>query len=197
MSWLALELYERGMVRVGWFKLSSGLESPFYIDLRRLYMHPNLARRVAMEIVERVGLDDVDVVLGVATGGLPLASYISCITGKPLAYVRSERKNHGLSSLIEGDVAGLRILVVDDVSTTGSSIARAVSAVREAGGIPLKASVVVDREQGASSTLAKLGVKLYWLITAREIFEELHKHGLISEREYKDIMNYLKQHAVG
>ncbi|ADV64873.1 orotate phosphoribosyltransferase [Desulfurococcus mucosus] len=196
MSWISVELYRKGMVKIGSFKLSSGVESPFYIDLRRLYMHPELAKAITLELIRVVGLSDVDAVVGVATAGIPLAAYVSCLTGKPMAYVRSERKNHGTNSLIEGDVSGLRVLVVDDVSTTGSSILRAIEAVREAGGTPMKAGVIVDREQGARGALARHGVELYWLTTARRIFQDIYMHGLITEAVYRSVIEYLDKYSV-
>ncbi|MEM4933832.1 MAG: orotate phosphoribosyltransferase, partial [Desulfurococcaceae archaeon] len=96
MSWIAVELYKHGMVKLGDFKLSSGLFSPFYIDMRKLYSYPDLAKRIVQELVSRVPLSDVDVLAGVESAGIPLAAYISCITNKPMAYVRKEKKNHGV-----------------------------------------------------------------------------------------------------
>ena len=197
MSWISIELYKRGMVKIGRFKLSSGIESPFYIDMRRLYMYPDLARMIILELTRRVKLDDIDVVVGVATAGIPLATYVSCLTNKPMAYVRMEKKNHGTSSLIEGDVTGLRTLILDDVSTTGSSILKAVEAILEAGGIPVRVAVLVDREQGAREVLASRGIELFRLITAREVFRDLYAHGLINEATYRELLEYLDKYSAG
>jgi len=84
MSWLPVELYKHGMVKIGEFKLSSGLTSPFYIDIRKLYSYPDLARRVVIELASRIPLDNIDVIAGVETAGIPLATYLSCITGNHL-----------------------------------------------------------------------------------------------------------------
>ncbi|MGC8953657.1 MAG: orotate phosphoribosyltransferase [Desulfurococcus sp.] len=197
MSWISIELYKRGMVKIGRFKLSSGIESPFYIDMRRLYMYPDLARMIILELTRRVKLDDIDVVVGVATAGIPLATYVSYLTNKPMAYVRVEKKNHGTSSLIEGDVTGLRTLILDDVSTTGSSILKAVEAILEAGGIPVRVAVLVDREQGAREVLASRGIELFRLITAREVFRDLYAHGLINEATYRELLEYLDKYSAG
>jgi len=195
VSWIAVELYRRGMVKIGRFKLSSGIKSSFYIDLRRLYMYPELARAVVLELAKVVKLDDVDVIVGVATAGIPLAAYMSCLTGKPMAYVRSEQKNHGTNSLIEGDVHGLMALILDDVSTTGSSLLKAIKAVREAGGTPVRAGVIVDREQGAREALFMHGVELYWLLTARELFEYIYGNGLITGEQYRELIEYLDKYT--
>ncbi len=196
MSWLAVELYRHGMIKFGHFKLTSGLESPYYVDLRRLYSYPKLAKRVALEIIEKFNVvREVDAVVGIATAGIPLATYIAVLSEKPLAYVRSERKAHGMESLIEGDVAGRRTAVIDDVATTGGSIERAWSALTSAGSKPVAAIVIVDREQGARERLSRLGLKLYSLATAREIFRELREAGVIDEQMLRELIEYVEKSA--
>ncbi len=192
MSWLPVELYKHGMVKIGEFKLSSGLTSPFYIDIRKLYSYPDLARRVVIELASRIPLDNIDVIAGVETAGIPLATYLSCITGKPLVYVRKEKKQHGTKSAVEGDVNGKRVVVVDDVVTTGASLLRAIQNVREEGGIPVYAVVVVDRNQGARELLKSNGVELISLTTALDIFRELYLKGFIDVETYLNITNYIK-----
>ena len=196
MDWLALELFDKGMVRIGRFILTSGMESPFYIDLRRLWSYPSLARRVVEEAIARFDIRRFDAVVGVATGGIPFAAYVAALCGMPMAYVRSEKKEHGTRATVEGDVSGLKVVVLDDVATTGSSLERAVNALREAGADPRAAIVIVDREQGARERLAKLGVELYSLTTARRIFEVLRAYGRIDEDTYTRILRYLESSCV-
>jgi orotate phosphoribosyltransferase len=193
VSWLSVELYKLGMIKIGEFTLSSGLKSPFYIDLRRLYNYPTLARRIAQELLGKISEDLYDVIVGVETAGIPLATYMSCLSNKPLAYVRKERKGHGTKSAVEGDVRGKRVLVVDDVATTGSSLHRAILNIKEAGGIPVLAAVVVDREQGARELLKIHGVELVSLITATEMFRELYLKGYINVETYLNIVNYIRE----
>jgi orotate phosphoribosyltransferase len=193
VSWLSVELYKLGMIKIGEFTLSSGLKSPFYIDLRRLYNYPTLARRIAQELLGKIPEDLYDVIAGVETAGIPLATYMSCLSNKPLAYVRKERKEHGTKSAVEGDVKGRRVLVVDDVATTGSSLHKAILSIKEAGGIPVLAAVVVDREQGARELLKIHGVELVSLITATEMFRELYLKGYINVETYLDIVNYIRE----
>jgi orotate phosphoribosyltransferase len=193
VSWLSVELYKLGMIKIGEFTLSSGLKSPFYIDLRRLYNYPTLARRIAQELLGKISEDLYDVIVGVETAGIPLATYMSCLSNKPLAYVRKERKGHGTKSAVEGDVRGRRVLVVDDVATTGSSLHRAILNIKEAGGIPVLAAVVVDREQGARELLKIHGVELVSLITATEMFRELYLKGYINVETYLNIVNYIRE----
>ncbi|MEM1643823.1 MAG: orotate phosphoribosyltransferase [Desulfurococcaceae archaeon] len=194
MSWLPIELYKYGMIRFGRFKLTSGIDSPYYIDLRRLYSYPKLAKRVALEIIERFNVvREVDAIVGVATAGIPLATYIAALSEKPLAYIRSERKAHGMESLVEGDVAGRKTAIVDDVATTGGSIERAWNALTSAGSKPIAAIVIVDREQGARERLSRLGLKFFSLTTAREIFSELYKAGIIDESLLRELIEYMEK----
>lgn len=197
MSWLSLELYRHGMIKIGRFKLSSGIESPFYIDLRKLYSYPKLRERVVDELLAKVPINSVDIVVGVATAGIALASLIACRSGKPMAYVRLERKEHGLGGLVEGEVGGMRSAIIDDVATTGESIERAYRALIEAGSLPLMAVVVVDREQGAMERVERLGIKLYKLVTAREIFEHLYLAGVINRDTYDSAIEYLRRFKSG
>lgn len=193
MRWLSIELYSKGMIRFGEFKLSSGMISPYYIDLRRLYTYPELTHRIVRELVQLIPLNDVDVIAGIETAGIPLASFISCTTRKPLAYIRKEAKTHGTGNLIEGDVVGKKTVIVDDVVTTGSSLLRAINHVKNSGGLPTIAVVVVDREQGARELLEKHSVRLISLTTAREIFRDLYEAGILSLEMYQQLSDYVEK----
>jgi len=157
----------------GEFKLSSGGVSRFYVDVRRVYSHPSEAKLVVSALAEVAGKLGCDVVAGVESGGIPLATIVAFILDKPLVYVRKKPKEHGTQNMIEGDpdVKGAAV-VVDDVATTGSSILRAVGALREAGFVVRDALVVIDRGEGAAQTLGKAGVKLHALLTLKELLEE-------------------------
>lgn len=198
MSWLALELYKHGMIKVGRFRLTSGLESPYYIDLRLLYSYPEIRERVVDEMIRRFSiLKEADIIVGIATSGLALASFIACRLSKPLAYVRIEKKEHGTKSLVEGVVENRKAVIIDDVATTGGSIEHAINSLREAKAVPIAAITIVDREQGARERLNALGVKLYSLATATEIFDELYRAGLVSEDMYKEIIRYIANFKTG
>lgn len=188
-----IKLYERGLIKFGQFTLSSGLESPFYIDMRQIYGYPDLARELVEILVSRAPLRDIDVLAGVATAGIPLAAYISCLTGKPMAYVRAEKKNYGTGKQVEGDVRGKRVALVDDVATTGSSLLKAARAVLEEGGYPLYALVIVDREQGARELLSKHNIELISVITTRGLFRYLYESGVIDRETYDRVLLYLRQ----
>ena len=98
------ELLKRiGAVKFGEFVLSSGKKSNVYVDLRKLPSYPEAFREIVWAMAERAGKIDFDLLCGVAVGGLPLATAVAYEMGKPLIYVRKERKEHGTKKIIEGD----------------------------------------------------------------------------------------------
>ncbi len=189
MSWFVKEFYRVGIIRFGKFKLSSGIESPYYIDLRRLYSFPDLAFKVINELIKIINVE-YNAVAGVATGGIPLAAYIAFTKRIPLGYVRVERKSHGMESKVEGVLEGRKVLIVDDVATTGQSLLTSAKALKALNANVVAAAAVVDREQGAREVLASEGIKLYTLITVTEIFNVLLKEGLIDNATYREVMEY-------
>ncbi|MCD6340733.1 MAG: orotate phosphoribosyltransferase [Desulfurococcales archaeon] len=192
MSWLIKELYKLNMIKFGRFKLSSGIESPYYIDLRKLYSFPDLAYKVVRELINIIDAH-YECVVGIATAGIPLAAYISCIKRVPMGYVRIEHKNHGLKNIVEGVLEGKKVLVVDDVATTGRSILSAISVLRTVGAKVEAAAVIIDREQGARELLMSNGIKFYSLIRASEFFKILLMEGLINEKLYNNIIKYIEK----
>jgi len=195
MSWFVKEFYRLGIIKFGRFRLSSGMESPYYIDLRRMYSFPDLAFSVVNELIKVI---DVlyEAVVGVATAGIPLAAYIAFIRKLPMGYVRVERKGHGLESRVEGVVEGRKVLVVDDVATTGQSMLSAAETLKSLGAEVVAAAAIVDREQGAEETLAAAGIKLYSLIKVSEMFRVLLEEGLISRELYEEIIEYTRKSKI-
>jgi orotate phosphoribosyltransferase (EC 2.4.2.10) len=184
---------ERGILKFGRFKLSSGLESPFYVDLRGVLGEADLFRWVMERYREAAAGLDFDVVVGVATGGIPYASVLGYLMGKPIGYVRPEAKGYGTGRQVEGaDVTGRRVLVVDDVLTTGRSVSGALHAVRSAGGVATGVLVFLDREQcGAAEVKAEAGVEVYSVYKMRDVLEVVKPH--IAEEHYRSAVEYLAQ----
>lgn len=169
---LARIIVSRGALLFGNFTLSSGLRSNYYLDLRRLLGDSRSYRRVvdllAMKALE--DYNDFDVVVGVATAGIPWASGIALTLGKAMAYVRSEVKAHGASKIVEGDPPPGKCIVVDDVATTGASLE---SSIKNLTGVceVVGALVIVDRLQGARERLSSIGVRLSSLVTIEELLK--------------------------
>jgi len=190
---LAKELFEKGCIAFGEFTLSAGGKSPYYIDLRRIPSYPELYDKVTDLYVDLLHKLDFDKVVGIATAGIPIAALTAYKLNKPFLYVRKEAKDYGLQKQIEGVLErGDKVVVVDDVITTGSNIIRAVDAIRSAGAVVNKAVVLVDREQGGSEALRKLNVELLSIVKASQLVESLHNLKLIDDKTYHNVMAYIR-----
>ena len=165
-------------VKSGEFTLSSGRRSRIYIDLRSILSHPREFKKLISLCSQAIGEIEFEMLAGVESSGIPLATALALENELPMIYVRREAKAHGLGKIVEGDFEpGRRVLVVDDVATTGSSLARAVEALRSAGLLVSDAFVVVDRREGAGEKLAALNVKLTPLATVDQILSRLNGGG--------------------
>ncbi|KUO40894.1 MAG: hypothetical protein APZ16_05620 [Candidatus Hadarchaeum yellowstonense] len=193
---IALALAKHHCVMVGEFKLTSGLMSPYYIDLRATPSHQELFDLITSAYVaelKSLGLS-FDRIAGVATAGVPIGALVAYKLQKPFLYIRREERTHGTKSLIEGVInPGDTVLIVDDAVTTGGSLLKAIEAIRERGGRVEYAMVLVDREQGGAQNLAQKGVKLISLMTASRLMQELYRHGFISKEDYEKVIRYIQE----
>ncbi len=182
-------------IKFGDFTLTSGARSPYYIDLRVMISYPDVFDKVTDMYVEMIkkNVGDFDYVAGVATAGIPIATLVAYKLRKPMVYVRKERKGHGTGRMVEGAIVeGAEAVVVDDVLTTGSSIARAVDVLRSEGLVVRKAVVLIDREQCGASKLKSIGVQVYSVAKVSELFRVLYEYGLINEEKYVEVMRYVE-----
>ena len=165
--------------RSGNFKLASGQLSGFYFDMKPTVMDPDGARLVAELILEAVENEDIDCVGGMAVGAVPIVAAVaqaSAGTKRPLPgfLVRKEVKERGTEKQVEGNmVAGGKVLIVEDVTTTGGSAKQAIEAAKREGNCSVPVVVtVVDRLAGAEEAFAADGIKLISILT-KEDFEEV------------------------
>lgn len=167
---LAKLIAESGAFKTGSFTLSSGETSPYYVDVKMACGDPAILSTLAQHgTVYAVGHDAV---AGTALGGVPLAVALGLEAGRETFLVRPEGKGHGTGGRLEGPVDGdERVLVVEDVVTTGGSLVEAVEAVREAGCTVDHALTIVDREAGGREALAEVDVSLHALVTLSELTE--------------------------
>lgn len=192
------EILRLGLLRLGRFRLSSGELSPVYVDLRPAASYPDFFRSLVDRLSALVSEGGHDAVCGVAVSGIPLATGVALRLQKPLLYVRERRKDHGTMSALEGEVgSGVDVAVIDDVSTTGSLILRAVEALRSSGARVRRAYVVVDREQGARERLAGQGVGLEALTTLRSVVEKGEELGLVDGATAAEIRRHLAARVGG
>jgi orotate phosphoribosyltransferase len=193
----AVFLHQNNAIKFGDFTLSSGKKSSYYVDLRVVPSFPHQFRKMVKGlqalISDQIGYDNFDCLASVPTGGLVIASALAIETVKPLVYVRSQPKDHGTSKSIEGKVEkDTKILMVDDVATTGGSVSNAISLLKDAGAKISDAYVVIDRMEGADKLLQSDGVRLHSLTNILEITEILHKEDLVSKQVLENVKNQIK-----
>lgn len=164
-------------IRTGHFVLASGKESDLYVDCRITALDPigaNLIGELGWDLVQREILKDgVESIGGMTMGADPISLAIgmhSALQGdsKPIQVftVRKEPKGHGRGRRIEGNfVSGTKVIVVDDVITTGGSTLKAIDAIEEEGGEVIAALVLVDREEGGREAIEARNIPVYPLFT--------------------------------
>ena len=172
------EIIRRRSFGRGEITLASGRKSDFYFNLKPTMMDPEGATLLAELTYEALKDENYDYIGGLEMGAVPLAgaiAQISWIKGHPIAafFVRKKPKEHGARLAIEGltkdeTLAGKRIVVVEDVTTTGGSAMKAVEALREAGADVALVFTMVDREEGAAEAFAAAQLPFRALYTARE-----------------------------
>jgi len=182
-------LHEKGAIKFGDFTLASGKKSSYYIDLRLVPSFPHEFRKMVKylqnDVIENIGLENFDSLVSVPTGGLVIASALAIETVKPLIYVRSKPKDYGTTKSIEGSISkDMKVLMIDDVATTGGSVVNAIKALKQEGISITDAYVIVNRMEGASQALELEGVKMHQLADIMEITKSLYEEKLIP----KDIL---------
>ena len=161
-----------GAVKYGDFTLASGKKSKYYIDIKKASTDPKTLKLIAKQAALKIKRMDVGVVAGVELGGVPLATAASMETELPLLIVRKAVKDYGTKSRFVGEFKPEdKLVILEDVTTSGGSVIDAVRIVREAGAEVKYVICVVDREEGAKESLAKEDVELIPLITASDLLK--------------------------
>ncbi len=172
MRSLADALKECGAIKFGDFTLASGKKSKYYVDIKKASTNPELLKLIARRISELMEHHSIkpDIIGGVALGGVPIAVSVSLETGLPLLIIRKEQKDYGTKGQIVGDVLpGKKVVLVEDVTTTGGSVIKAINILRDEGLIIHHVLTVVDREEGASGALASVDVELIPIVRISEL----------------------------
>ena len=175
-----IAIIKRRSVQTGTtFTLASGRTSDFYCNLKPTMMDPEGAHLLGTLIAAALDGANADMIGGLEMGAVPLATAATAASfarGKPLPafFVRKAAKDHGTKSLVEGllrdeSLKGRRVVILEDVTTTGGSSMKAIEAVRAEGAVVAEVLTVVDRQEGAAETFKAAGVAFRALITAAEL----------------------------
>ena len=181
------------------FTWASGWKSPFYCDNRKTLSYPDLRSFVKIEISRLVAENfaDADAVAGVATGAIPQGALVADALNLPFVYVRSKPKDHGLENLIEGELRpGMKVVVIEDLISTGGSSLKAVEAIRKNGCEVL--GMVAAYTYGfdvARKAFEEANVQLITLTNYEAVLETALKTGYITEKDIPTLNAWRKDPA--
>jgi len=195
---MAKILHKIDALKFGVFKLTSGKVSPYYIDLRIVPSFPDAFQQICdfygESIISQIGLKNFDRIAGIPIAGIPFASQIAYNLKKPFLYVRKGVRLHGRQRRVEGIlVSGDRVLLVEDLVTTGLTLKKAAAAVTAEGGVVKEAVALLDREEGGKEKLAKNGIQLHALLKISEVANTLYEIGTLDKESLKTILKQIKK----
>jgi orotate phosphoribosyltransferase len=168
---LVQQFRECGAIQFGRFVLTSGAISNYYINIKKASTNPDVLKNIAKALAPYT--TGYDVLAGIELGAIPIVTALSLETNIPYVMVRKGKKTYGTGQQIEGgDVKNKRVLVIEDVTTSGGSVVKTVQILREHTGKVDKVLVVVDRESGAEEKLRALDVKLVPLLRVSEMLKK-------------------------
>jgi len=167
---LAQRICDTALLR-GDFTLRSGRKSKYYMDKYLFETQPDILVEVGKLFAEHVNADgNIDRVAGAELGGIPLVTATSMATGKPSVLIRNQKKDYGTAKQLEGKLEkGERIIIVEDIATTGGQVLEAAKVIQEAGAIVVKIIAVIDRQEGARENIEKAGFKFDALFTKADL----------------------------
>ena len=164
-------LKECGAIQFGRFVLTSGAVSDYYIDIKKASTNPKILKKLAEAMSEYT--EGYDILAGMELGAVPLVVALSLETDIPYVIVRKEKREHGTSKQIEGgEVKGKKVLIVEDVTTSGNSVIKTIKIIRENKGIVDEVIAVVDREGGAEQKLQTADASFIPLLSISDILKK-------------------------
>jgi orotate phosphoribosyltransferase len=201
MKQVGILLIKNSAIKFGDYTLTSGKKSPYYVDLRQTISSPItmdwIANSLTRIVINEIGKDKIDKILGVPTAGVPFATVVSQKLGIPLIYYRHARKEHGVRKKIEGILERNDRVLVDDLITTGESVIEAAEVVRDQGGVVNEMVVLLDREQGGQDKLRSARIEPHVLFKISDAMSWLHSVGLIGHEIYQTLKDYIEEESKG
>lgn len=192
-----LECYKLGIIKFGRFTLKSGIESPFYVDLRPLASDPKILKHLANYLLDMLPLDNFDLICGVPYAALPMATAMSLESYIPLIIKRKEAKSYGTKKMIEGLYKkGQNCLLVEDVITSGKSLLETIPEIENEGLTISDIVVVLDRQQGGKALLESKGFRVHTLFNISEVCAILKEENQLTDEEVQRINDFLEGNEV-
>lgn len=167
-------LTNTGALVHGKFNLASGKESTYYLDIKKACCNPNTLSIISRNICRIIPtlVQDIDVVAGIELGGVLIVIAVSLDSRIPMVIVRKKIKSYGIENFFIGEVEDKRVLILEDVTTTGGSVIEAIEKIRGVGGIVDTVITVADRDEGARENLKGIDVELIALVEHSDLKEK-------------------------
>jgi orotate phosphoribosyltransferase len=190
-------LGKANVLEFGNFKLPNGRFTPYYVDLGVLPSFSDtfctITDLFTKYVIRDIGLQNFDRIAGIPTTGIPFASIVAYKLKKPYLYIRQKLRLNGREKRIEGFLLpGDRVLIIDDLITTGTTLKKAVLSLRAEGGVVEDVFVFLDREEGGKKRLKKMGINLIKILGMGGTAYRLHEIGVIDKEQLKTILNQKK-----
>lgn len=178
---------------------ASGIKSPIYCDNRITMSYPHIRQDIAKSLVELIRKEypEVEVIAGTATAGIPQACWVADLMNLPMVYIRSKAKDHGKENQIEGRISkGQKMVVIEDLISTGGSVLDACEAASREGAIVLGVAAIFTYElpKGLLNFQEK-NIKLHTLTNYSVLVEEALKSGSILESDLETLKEWKKNPA--
>ena len=191
---LADGILAAGCVKFGQFTLKSGLQSPIYVDLRQLVSHPALLAEAGRAYVHVLRGLTFDRIAALPYAALPIGTAVSLAGGWPMIYPRREAKSYGTAAAIEGDRhPGERVVVIDDLATTGGSKFEAIEKLERAGLVVKDVVVLIDRESGAQEALAAAGYRLHSVVRLTDLLDYWALTGAVAPEQIAAARQFISE----
>jgi orotate phosphoribosyltransferase/uridine monophosphate synthetase len=201
--WLAKALWDLGAVQFGDFTIGRTTQhSPVYVNLRLLISDPSNLARAARVMHEKIAtlqamlhpqVQPFERIAGIPFGGLHLATAYSLRAGVPLVYIHPAKERNGSRIFVEGLYeAGERVLLIDDLVTSGGGVVETARFLRENAGLQVRdVLVLLDRQEGALELLKRSGYNLVSILGLETMLNYLMASGLIEEENYRKSIDYI------